>query len=206
MTQPKSKQSRKQPSASKTKRSTSPAKSAKTTKPKGPTLSEKLKKAREELNSVQEALAEVTSERDSKMEKNIRLLAEFDNYKRRTVEEKSRLVKYASEDFAKSLLPVIDDLQRTVDSIANDNEAMDQQKVLDGILMIQDKFHKTLKDNGIKAFDSVGEAFDPEMHDALMSREDDEYPENTVLEEFEKGYMYHDRIIRHAKVIVSKES
>ena len=110
-------------------------------------------------------------------------------------------MKYASEGFAKSLLTVMDDFQRMVKSISETSKV---STLKDGISMVKSKFDKVLIENGIIAFESINKPFDTDYHEALMNKESDEVDEGIVLEEFEKGFKYHDRIIRHAKVIVSK--
>ena len=133
------------------------------------------------------------------VDKNIRLLAEFDNYKRRTQEERSNILKYGGEDLAKALLPILDDLQRTLET-GGETKVL---TILEGIELIVSKLDKTLEDQGISSFDSVGQNFDPDRHEALMS-EDSDKGEDVILKEFEKGYIYNDKILRHAKVVVSK--
>ncbi|MBC8478839.1 MAG: nucleotide exchange factor GrpE [FCB group bacterium] len=174
---------------------------AKKTQPKS-AVNKQIVKLEEKISAMEEQIVQITEEREKSRENNIRLLAEFDNYKRRTSGEKSRLLKYSCEGIAVALLPVLDDLERTIS--ASENPEGKSSPLLDGIMMVRDKFNKLLKENGIEPFESVDQSFDPERHEALMSQESDDYPENTVIQEFEKGYVYHDRIIRHAKVIVSK--
>ncbi len=132
-------------------------------------------------------------------DKNIRLLAEFDNYKRRTQEERRNLLKYGGEGLAKAILPILDDLNRT---LATDGKTK-ARTILEGVELIMSKLDKTLIEQGIICFDSVGQDFDPDQHEALMS-EDSDQGKDVVLREFEKGYMYNDKILRHAKVVVSK--
>ena len=132
-------------------------------------------------------------------DKNIRLLAEFDNYKRRTQEERSNLLKYGGEGLAKALLPILDDLHRTLETDGKTKA----RTILEGVELIMSKLDKTLIEQGIISFDSVGQDFDPDHHEALMS-EDSDKGKDIILREFEKGYMYNDKILRHAKVVVSK--
>jgi molecular chaperone GrpE len=131
-------------------------------------------------------------------EKLVRLMAEFENFRRRTAREKADLIQYSLNDFLKSLIPIIDDLQRTLDSIDKDNP------VYDGIQMVKDKFENVLGKNGVKTFDSIGETFNPELHDAMLIQDSDEFESQKVIQEFEKGYYYHDKILRHARVVVAK--
>tara|TARA_B110001454_G_scaffold65068_1_gene63264 strand:- start:20 stop:550 length:531 start_codon:yes stop_codon:yes gene_type:complete len=154
---------------------------------------------RETVEALETQIIEQAEELEKKSDKNIRLLAEFDNYKRRTQEERSKLFKYAGKELAKAILPILDDLHRTLES----DGKVKARTILEGIELIVAKLDKTLEDMGIVPFDSVGQNFDAELHEALMSEESDK-GENVILREFEKGYNYNDKILRHAKVVVSK--
>ena len=150
------------------------------------------------ITALEKDLLEKSEETMRISDKNIRLLAEFDNYKRRTHEERSNLLKYGGEELAKALLPILDDLHRTLETDGKTKA----RSILEGVELIMSKLDKTLVDQGIVAFDSVGQDFDPDRHEALVS-EDSDKGEDVILKEFEKGYMYHEKIIRHAKVVVS---
>ncbi|NWJ43169.1 nucleotide exchange factor GrpE [Marine Group I thaumarchaeote] len=158
-----------------------------------------VKSLRETVEVLETQVAEQAEELEKKSDKNVRLLAEFDNYKRRTQEERSQLFKYAGEELAKAILPILDDLHRTLESDGKGKA----RTILEGIELIVAKLDKTLEDQGIVPFDSAGQDFNAELHEALMSEESDK-GENVILREFEKGYMYNDKILRHAKVVVSK--
>ena len=158
-----------------------------------------VKSLRETVEVLETQVAEQAEELEKKSDKNVRLLAEFDNYKRRTQEERSQLFKYAGEELAKAILPILDDLHRTLESDGKGKA----RTILEGIELIVVKLDKTLEDQGIVPFDSAGQDFNAELHEALMSEESDK-GENVILREFEKGYMYNDKILRHAKVVVSK--
>ena len=110
-----------------------------------------------------------------------------------------KLFKYAGEELAKAILPILDDLHRTLESDGKGKA----RNILEGIELIIAKLDKTLEDQGIIPFDSLGQDFDPELHEALMSEKSDK-GENVILKEFEKGYKYNDKILRHSKVMVSK--
>ena len=131
--------------------------------------------------------------------KNIRLLAEFDNFKKRNLEDKRKILKYDGVDFIISLLPILDDIDRTLSL----KELKLNKTIFDGINMIRDKIKKTLKEKGVKTYNSLNESFDTEYHEALMMKKTKK-KSGMILEEFEKGYLYHDKVIRHAKVIVSE--
>ena len=162
-------------------------------------IRDSVKSLREKNENIELKLLEQSEELESKSDKNIRLLAEFDNYKRRTQEERMKLFKYAGEELAKAILPILDDLHRTLESDGKGKA----RSILEGIELIVAKLDKTLAEQRIVPFDSVGQDFDPELHEALMSEKSDK-GDNVILKEFEKGYKYDDKILRHAKVVVSK--
>lgn len=128
-----------------------------------------------------------------------RLKAEFDNFRRRTQKEKEDIAKYASEKIIISLLPVLDNFERAVDSTRTNQ---DFEAYAQGVAMILKQFRKVLEDEGLKAIEAVGEEFDPNLHEALL-REESEQEENIILEEIQKGYFLKDKVIRHSKVKVS---
>jgi len=158
-----------------------------------------IKTLKEKIKILQNDIIKGSDETTRITEKNIRLLAEFDNYKRRTQEERINLLKYGGEELAKGLLPILDDLHRTLEMDGSTNSVT----IMKGIELIISKLDKALIDLGIQVFDSIGDDFDPDRHEALMSEISDK-GENVIIREFEKGYMYNDKILRHAKVVVSK--
>ncbi|UCH61866.1 MAG: nucleotide exchange factor GrpE [Fidelibacterota bacterium] len=135
-------------------------------------------------------------------DKYIRLRAEYDNHIKRTSKEKSELITYAGTQVFRLTLPILDDLYRTVEH-ARQDETQKDDPIVQGVALIADKFAKVLEAEGIQVFSSVGEEFDPELHEALMTRPSNEQPAGIVLEEYEPGYKYRDKVIRHAKVVVS---
>ena len=133
------------------------------------------------------------------VDKNIRLLAEFDNYRKRTIKEKEDSYKYQGEEIIKFFLTMFDDFDR----ILNVEEIKNNKAIYDGLFLLYDKFNSILSDNGILTYESIGENFDPDLHEAIMMKKSKK-KKNIVLQEYEKGFKYHDKVIRHAKVIVSK--
>ncbi len=133
----------------------------------------------------------------------LRKAAEFENYKRRTENDQFNLLNYAAENFIVKLLPVIDDFERSLDHI---RDAEDLSAIKNGIKLVYDKLMKILNDSGVKKIESVGKPFNVQEHDALLQQKDDSVPPHTVIQEIEKGYVYKDKVIRHAKVIVSEET
>jgi len=130
----------------------------------------------------------------------LRKAAEFDNYKRRIESETTNIFKYATESLVEDLLPVLDDFER---SLKHRKENKDNDALVKGIELIYQKLVKVLEGRGVKTFDTVGKEFNVEYHDALMQIPRSDVPHYTILEEVEKGYTLNDKVIRHAKVVVS---
>ena len=156
--------------------------------------SAKQKKLNDEIKSLNDSLKK--SE-----DKYVRLMAEFENFKKRNNKALIDSHQKSLEKIISSFLPILDDMQR----IINDKNNSDIDVLNDGILMVEAKFIKILSTYNIQKFDSVGKEFDPDLHEAIMSQNSKE-KENIILEEFEKGYKIEEKIIRHSKVIVSKGS
>lgn len=134
----------------------------------------------------------------------LRKAAEFENYKKRTEVEISNYLKYASEHLIKLLIPVYDDLSRSLDSIEK-GETKDFETLKKGVELIFDKFDKVLKKEGLKEMNVIGKEFDVNLCDALLQVPKEDMKPNTVLEVVEKGFFLKDKVIKHAKVLVSAE-
>ena len=172
------------------------AKSPKTKKAKpGPTPASSQVKAAKVIEELEAKQKEVE-------DKYIRLRAEFDNHIKRTNKEKGDLLEYAGSHIIRAMLPILDDLQRTVEH-ARQTQPQNEDPVVEGVKMIIEKFEKVLENAGVEVVQAVGKEFDPELHEALMTRNSEEYPEGIVVEEYEPGYIYKGKVLRHAKVIVS---
>jgi molecular chaperone GrpE len=153
-------------------------------------------------SKVQELESAVAQHRDHLLRK----AAEFDNYKRRVEGESSNLIRYANEDLIEKILPVMDDLERSIKSASPLKEANGETATLvRGIELIAAKFKKILEGFGVKDFEVVGKLFDPNYHDALLQVPNKSVAPGTVLEEVDKGYTMHDRVIRHARVVVAAD-
>ena len=133
----------------------------------------------------------------------LRLAAELDNYKKRVAKERESLIKYAVQGIVQELLPILDNFERAIGS-ANESKSFDS--FLEGVRMIFKQMYDTLEGKGVSRIDAVGKAFDPNIHEAVMQVTSEEHPENVVVEEFQKGYMLHDRVIRPSMVAVSTRS
>lgn len=136
-------------------------------------------------------------------DKYLRLAAEFDNYKRRAQRDRSDAIRYANESILKNLLPIIDNLERAI-QCAKDAEA--NGPLLEGVELTHKQFLETVGKLGVRQISSTGSPFDPAIHQAVAQVESDTAEQNTIIEEFQKGYFLHDRILRPAMVTVAKES
>jgi len=136
-------------------------------------------------------------------DKYVRLFAEFDNFRKRMEREKLEFVKYANEGLLAEFLNILDDLERSVDAARTKHE--DYDAFLKGVEMVMVHVYEMLKKNGVKAIDAKGKTFDPHLHEAMMQEETDKAKEGTIVEEFQKGYMFDGRVIRTSKVKVAKQ-
>jgi molecular chaperone GrpE len=133
----------------------------------------------------------------------LRLQADFDNTRKRLEKERQDFVKFANEGIIIELLNILDDLERTVEFAQSQNQTL--PVFLKGVEMILSHLYEMLKEHGVKPVEAQGKIFDPNLHEALMQIEDKNLPEHTVVEELQKGYLLNDRVIRTAKVKVSKK-
>jgi len=131
----------------------------------------------------------------------LRKAAEFENYKKRIDREFTNILQRANEELILDLLPVVDDLER---SLALTKDGRDFDSLYTGVELIYQKLMRALTHRGLEPLESVGQQFDPTKHEALLHVESNSRPSNIVLEEHEKGYKLGDRVIRPAKVVVSK--
>lgn len=150
-------------------------------------LAAQLTKVREEARDIEDRM--------------FRLAAEFENYKKRMQRERETMMKYAEENILKELLPSLDNLERAIEQGRN---ADDAAVLLEGVEMTYKGLMTALEKVGLKPLSGVGEQFDPNFHEALAMEPSDDVPANVILQEYQKGYMFKDRLIRAAKVVVSK--
>ncbi|MEN8139869.1 MAG: nucleotide exchange factor GrpE [Thermodesulfobacteriota bacterium] len=155
----------------------------------------------DEGSGCQDELTKAQEELSASQDKLLRLAADFENYKKRM--ERSRLegMKYREEAILKELLPVIDNLGRAIEQGQNSGGA---GELLEGVELTHKGLLKVLDNFEVKPLVSVGQKFDPNLHEALAMDASDDVAENHVLLEFEKAYQYKDRLLRPAKVVVSK--
>jgi molecular chaperone GrpE len=157
----------------------------------------------EESDKLKKALEQKTKEAADEHDKYLRLYAEFDNYRKRMQRDLVDFRKYANEQLALELLSVVDHLGLALKHAAEGGETI--QGLREGVELVYKQLRDVLEKFGIKAFSAGGQPFDPARHDAMMQAVTDEVPENTVVQVMQEGYLYHDKVLRHAKVSVSKK-
>jgi len=156
-----------------------------------------------QLTGLQQKLEAAEKLAESYKDQLLRKAAEFENYKKRTESDYLNFVKNANEGLISSLIPILDDFTR---SMKSGREAKDHESFFKGVELIHNKFIKLLESHGLVPFESVGKPFDVEYHDALLQMPRSDVPPHTVVEEVERGYKLFDKVIRHAKVIVSTDA
>lgn len=170
-------------------------------------LNSKKHESREEKKKEDTAKKEIETlkaEADKFRNSLLRKAAEFENYKKRTETEIAGYLKYASENVIRQLLPVYDDLNRSIESVEK-GETKDFETLKQGVLLIYDKFRNVLLQEGLEEIDILGKEFDVNTCDALLQVPREDVPPHTVVDVAEKGYKLKDKVIRFAKVIVSAE-
>lgn len=167
--------------------------------------------AEETAEATEEATEEVTVEESEQPEKGdkkiqelndklMRTIAEFDNFRKRSEKEKSAMFEIGAKGIIEKILPVIDNFERGLGSISEEEK---ESAFAQGIEAIYKQFVTVLEDAGVKAIEAVGQEFDPNLHNAVMHIEDDSFGENIIAEEFQKGYMYKESVVRHSMVKVA---
>ena len=129
-----------------------------------------------------------------------RQMAEFDNFRKRTEKEKSQMYEIGAKDIIEKILPVVDNFERGLSSVSEEDKAT---PFAEGMEKIYKQLMTTLEGIGVKPIEAVGQEFNPDFHNAVMHVEDEELGENIIAEEFQKGYMYRDSVVRHSMVKVA---
>ncbi|WP_372459046.1 nucleotide exchange factor GrpE [Alkalihalobacillus deserti] len=154
----------------------------------------------------EEKVIEITEEENSQAEiaelnnRILRIQADYDNFRRRSREEKEAAAKYRSQTVIEALLPVIDNFER---ALLVKPEAEEAKSLLQGMEMVYRQFQDTLKNEGIEVIDTVGQMFDPHLHQAVMQVEEEGFESNQIVEELQKGYKLKDRVLRPSMVKVN---
>ena len=155
----------------------------------------------DQLNEIQAELETAKQEAKETYDRFLRVSAEFENYKKRSAREMDDLRKYANQSLIVEMLAVVDNLERALNS-SNGNSSNDKC-MADGVNLTLKEILKVFEKFNVKPIESIGQPFDPNFHQAMMQEETDDYPENTVITELQKGYMIHDRLLRPSMVVVA---
>ena len=131
----------------------------------------------------------------------LRALADLENYKKRAIKEKSDLIKFGNENLLRDILPVMDSLDRALDTACNSN---DFDSFREGLKMVRDQFLCTLEKYGVEPISACGQDFDPNFHEAMLEVASDEHEDSKVVDEYERGYLLKGRLLRPSKVSVCK--
>ena len=162
----------------------------------------KKKSKRSKSEALKDQIVDLEQEVGEAKDKYLRLYAEFDNYKKRTMKERITLIGTAGRDTIAALLPVMDDFDRAKLSADDENS---EEVFSEGVALVYNKLHGMLKSKGVTSMESTGEIFDPEIHEAITEiPAPNEDLKGKVIDTIEKGYLMNDTIIRHAKVVVGK--
>ena len=176
---------------------------------KNPNVEEELKKQSQEAAENEQTTSEASKELeeaqkviDEQKDKYLRLSAEFDNFRKRTLKEKAELIKNGGEKAINAILPILDDLER---ALQNMQKAEDVKAIYEGVELIYQKFLKNLHQEGLEKMEPVGEAFDTDFHEAVaLVPAPSEEQKGKVLDCVQTGYKLNEKVIRHAKVVVAQ--
>ncbi len=151
---------------------------------------------------LQKELETATKTIEEQKDKYLRLSAEFDNYRKRTMKEKAELIKNGGEKTISAILPILDDMERALQNAA---KTEDLDAIRQGIELISQKFHKVLEQEGLQKMEPIGETFDTDYHEAVaLVPAPNEEQKGKVLDCVQTGYKLNDKVIRHAKVVVAQ--
>lgn len=166
------------------------------------TAAELVNEELDKLDALQKQYNEAQAALEKEKKEYMFLMAEFDNFRKRTLKEKSEILRNGAESAMKGLLPIIDDFERGIAAI---KESSDAEAVKEGMILIYNKFIKYLEQNGVKAMDTTGKDFDPDLHEAIaMVPATTPEQKGRVVDTVSKGYTMNDKVLRHAKVAVAQ--
>ncbi len=164
-------------------------------------LDEERQEKDKEIGELKKKLEEKEKEIKEHHDRLLRLAADFENYKKRAAKDKEDWTKFANEDLLRAILPFIDNLERAINHA---QKVADTGVLIEGVRLTIEQILQTLNKFGLSSFQSVGKPFDPTVHEAMLVVETDQHEPNQVVEEFQKGYLLNDRLLRPATVSVSK--
>lgn len=151
------------------------------------------KDKKEKQDKKDEKIAELT-------DRVTRQMAEFDNFRKRTEKEKSQMFDLGAKNVIEKILPVVDNFERGLAAVPEENRT---DSFVEGMDKIYKQMMAVLEEAGVKPIEAVGKEFDPNLHNAVMHVEDENFGENEIVEEFQKGYLYHESVVRHSMVKVA---
>lgn len=153
-------------------------------------------------DSAEKEIESLKAQLEKEKKEYLFLMAEFDNFRKRTLREKSEIIKNAGENVFKGLLPIVDDMERGIKASEN---ATDVDTVREGLILIYNKLKKYMEQNGVKEFDQTDDTFDADKHEAITAVPvEDTEKKGKILDTVEKGYTINDKVLRHAKVVVGQ--
>lgn len=153
----------------------------------------------------EEQIADLKAQLDKQKSEYLFLMAEFDNYRKRTLKEKADIIKNGAENALRDLLPVVDDMERAIDAIGKAGDDASVKDLKEGVDLIHDKFIKYLEKQSVKPMESTGKDFDSDIYEAVTTfPAPDESQKGKVIDTVLKGYMINDKVLRHAKVVVGQ--
>ena len=155
----------------------------------------------DQLKEVQTRLEAKEQEAKETYERLLRVSADFENYKKRSARETEEFRKYANQTLLKEMLSVVDNLELAINS-SNHGKKTDKN-LIEGLNLTLNEILRVFEKFDVKPIEAQGQTFDPAFHEAVMREETDDFPENTVISEFQKGYLIHDRLLRPAMVVVA---
>ncbi len=153
----------------------------------------------EDMKSLAETLVKAEAEAKQNLDRYQRTMAEFENFRKRTLKEKSQMFENGAKEVLEGLLPVVDNFERAILHITDDEKELSFTK---GVDMIYKQLVETMKNIGVEEIEAKGQPFDPNLHHAVSHEDDPDYDDNIVVEVFQKGYTYKDSVLRHAMVKV----
>lgn len=156
----------------------------------------------DKTNEADDKLKELQEKYDTLNQQYLRLAADFDNYRKRQAQEREDLLKYGAENALKKLIEVLDNFERGEKALAN---VEDCKQVKDSFNLVHKQVIETLNKLGLETIDTNGQSFDPNFHEAVMQTPTNEYPENTIINELQKGYKLGDKVLRPSLVNVATE-
>jgi molecular chaperone GrpE len=156
------------------------------------------------IKKMETRIEELEKDVEGNYDRFVRVTADFENYKKRMTREMSDLRKFANENILKDMLAVVDNLERAIESGSKNDSS--KKTLIEGVEITLKDLFRMFEKYGVKDFKSEGEPFDPVFHQAMMQEQTNEYPDNTVLNELQKGYTIHGRLLRPAMVVVARNT